>query len=452
MNWMLLGIEPTKDRKAITAAYRAQLAHTNPEDKPEEFKALRAAYEEALELADQVAEEPACDGSPVGLWMERVRALYDDYARRIQPENWAELLADDVCAALDSRPLAEEALLNFLTQKFYIPQSVWQVLDGAFSWLERKNELYETYPRDFVDYAVINGIRYPGNLPYELFVPGTNAKDCDEYRRLYYQANQSAPAETAPLLEQMAALSESHPYGELLTCHLMLENGETERGLEGFRKLAESCPQDAKLQLEWAAQCMNMDSWSEGEAYTRRALALRPESAQAKQMLATCLANQEQYEDAKNLIFRLMDDAGGDQKRIYELRQIIQGWNDALIQNLEAQVRSAPESMALRAKLAWCYLQNDKGTDALQMCQSIDPDYEDQYDYHNLYAKVTYSLGDYASSLSHLQTTEALLREMKPDGTEETATRIGSLPEKLQMQGSCLINMGHSEEAVQKYE
>jgi len=54
--------------------------------------------------------------------------LYDDFARRIRPENWLELLADDVCVALDTRPQAETALLNFLTQDFYIPQSVWQVL------------------------------------------------------------------------------------------------------------------------------------------------------------------------------------------------------------------------------------------------------------------------------------------------------------------------------------
>ena len=47
MNWTLLGIAPTQDKQAITAAYRVQLAYTNPEDKPEEFKALRTAYEEA---------------------------------------------------------------------------------------------------------------------------------------------------------------------------------------------------------------------------------------------------------------------------------------------------------------------------------------------------------------------------------------------------------------------
>jgi len=130
MNWMLLGIEPTEDKKSITAAYRARLAHTNPEDKPEEFKALRAAYEEALRLADQPKEETVRDESPVGLWMERVRGLYDDFPRRIQAENWQELLNDDVCEGLDTRPQAEAALLTFLTQDFYIPQSVWQVMDA----------------------------------------------------------------------------------------------------------------------------------------------------------------------------------------------------------------------------------------------------------------------------------------------------------------------------------
>ena len=49
----ILGIEPTKDKKAITKAYRGKLAQVNPEDRPEEFKALRGAYEEALKLADK---------------------------------------------------------------------------------------------------------------------------------------------------------------------------------------------------------------------------------------------------------------------------------------------------------------------------------------------------------------------------------------------------------------
>jgi hypothetical protein len=69
MSWFILGIEPTKDKKAITNAYRQKLRQTNPEDKPEEFKALRTAYEEALAFANQEDAAPVRDESPVGLWM-----------------------------------------------------------------------------------------------------------------------------------------------------------------------------------------------------------------------------------------------------------------------------------------------------------------------------------------------------------------------------------------------
>ena len=452
MDWTLLGIEPTKDKKIITTAYRSRLTSVNPEDKPEEFKALRAAYEEALRLADQEETSLARDESPVGLWMAQVRALYDDFPSRIRTDRWQELLQDEVCIALDKRPLAEETLLKFLMEDFYIPQHIWILLDETFSWSQRRSELYEHYSRDFVDYAVLNGIRYPASLPYELFTPGLNAKDCDQYRRLYYRANQVPAAEMGPILDEMAALSERHPYGDALSFRLQIETGSAEQGREGYRALAEAHPNDATLTMAWAAQCIAAGDWAEGEKLTRRVLELRPEHTQAKHALADCLANQGQYEDAKQLIFQLMDDAGGDQKRIYELRNIIRSWNEALIQQREARLSEAPEDMENRVKLAWCYLQNDRDSDALELCQSISSDYEDQYDYFNVQAKVHYAANDYAAALSHLEQMENLLRSMVPDGTEKTEKRLKSLPENLQMQGSCLFNLGDRNKAIQKYE
>ena len=452
MNWYLLGIEETKDKARITAAYRAQLAKVNPEDKPEEFKALRAAYEEALRLADREEAAPARDESPVGLWMERVRGLYSDFPARIDPENWRTLLREDVCVGLDSRASAEEALLQFLTQNFYLPQEVWQVLDAAFSWVERRSELYENFPKDFVDYAIINGIRYPNTLPYALFIPGKDAAACDEYRRIYYQANQSSNEELPPLLDKLKALPEGHPYGDLLSYRLMLAQGEIEEGRAGYRRLAERYPDDVKLVLEWAVQCRNAGNLAEAEENARHVLSLRPEAVQARELLAQCLAQQQRLEEAKEQVFRLMDAAGGDQKRIFELRKMVEEWNETLVSQWEAHLQTNPEDDVILAKLAWCYLQNDRDQDALSLCQRISPRYEDRYDYHNLYAKTTYAMGDYAAALPHLQEAEALLRVMNPDGTDKTAQRIASLPEKIQMQGSCLINMGQQQEAVAKYE
>ena len=143
MDWFILGIQPTKDKKAITDAYRQKLRQTNPEDKPEEFKALRLAYEEALANADLADTVPVRDESPVGLWIEAVVKLYEDYSARIDPKNWKELMETDVCIGLDTRPAAEEALLKFLLENFFLPKTVWQVLDATFAFSQRAEELYE---------------------------------------------------------------------------------------------------------------------------------------------------------------------------------------------------------------------------------------------------------------------------------------------------------------------
>ena len=179
MDWSILGIAPTKDKKAITAAYRQKLRQTNPEDKPEEFKALRAAYEQALALADQADTQPVRDESPVGLWLEEVAKVYEDFPARIDPARWQQLMESDVCAGLDTRSAAEEGLLKFLLEHFYLPKKVWQVLDATFAFTRRAEELYESWPREFVDHAIISGTRYDPSLDYTLFTPGSSGADCD---------------------------------------------------------------------------------------------------------------------------------------------------------------------------------------------------------------------------------------------------------------------------------
>lgn len=452
MDWTLLGIVPTKDKQAIAAAYRKQLAHANPEDKPEEFKRLRGAYEEALRLAqeDEVQEER--DESPVGLWMERARALYQDYSARIRLESWEALLSDPVCIALDQRSLARDALLRFFLEDYFVPQEVWQLLDQTFSLREQREELYERFPRDFVDYAVINGIRFPTQLPYGLFVPGKDGKACDDYRRLYYRIGQSSLEEMGPLLEQLADMPEWHPYGEGLTHRMELALGETEKARAGLRSLAQAYPREAPLVLNWAIQCQEMGKFAECEALTRRVLSLQPESWLAKRTLAESLAAQERYEEAKEHLYDLMHAAAGDQKKARELSQQIRQWNETLIRQGEARLAQDPRDDKQAMSLAWCYLQNEDPEAALRICQGIPQDYEDRYDYHNLCAKIRYAQRDYEAALNHLLTLEDILRNLRPDGTEERDKRLRRLPEFMQMAGSCLRQLGREEEALKKFE
>ena len=56
--WQVLGLAgPTADKKAIKRAYAQQVKLYHPEDHPEEFHALQAAYQEALKRATELAAQ-----------------------------------------------------------------------------------------------------------------------------------------------------------------------------------------------------------------------------------------------------------------------------------------------------------------------------------------------------------------------------------------------------------
>ena len=451
MNWSILGIAPTKDKKAITAAYRAKLKVTNPEDKPEEFKALRAAYEEAIRLADQADVAPARDDSPVGLWMEQVRALYGDFAARIQSENWRRLLNDDVCIGLDTRPLAEDALLRFLMEDYFIPQSVWQVLDDVFEFAVRAEELCETYPRDFIEHAVLNGIRFAPTMGYNLFAPGVNAADCDQLRRLYYQASHMSADEMGSVLDQMEALSESHPYCRALRLHWMKENGQKTEAVAGFHALAAEYPQDIPLNMDLANACMEAGDAATAEAAVRKVLSINPEHIYAKRTLAECLAGKGLYDDAKEYIYEILHAAADDPIMMDQLAQRLRVWNEALIAQREEKHRADPADSKNAIELAWCYIQNERMEEALELANSIDPDCDDQYAYHNLMGKLHHNMQNCETALPYLERAEELLRNMTPDGTTETEKRLRRYPEMLQVVGNCLMQLGRAEEAKEKF-
>lgn len=447
MDWTILGIAPTDDKKAITAAYRAKLKTTNPEEKPEEFKALRAAYEEALRLADQAAEAPVRDESPVGRFMERVAALYNDYPARISAERWQELLHDDVCAALDTRPLVEEALMNFLMEHYYVPRSVWQVLDAAFSWMERAEELCESYPRDFIEQCVLNGIRFEQTLGFDLFEPGLNAEACDTYRRLYYQCNQTPPDQRTELLDRMESLPEQHPYGRALRCRWLMDMGREDEARAGFRELAHAHPGDPLLNLDHAALCIQAGELDEAEPFIEGILAAIPDHLYARRLRAECQAARGQLADAKETLYDAMHISGDDPVTMEQLAERIRGWNTALIAQYEAALADDPADAKTAVDLAWCHLQCENPDKSMEVALKIDEAAADPFDYHNLMGKLYHNIEMYAEAGQHMEQVVAILRTMEPDGTEKTDKRIRRLPEMLQILGNCLMQSGDQERA-----
>lgn len=447
MDWFILGIAPTKDKKAITDAYRQKLRQTNPEDKPEEFKALRLAYEQAMALADQDDSDTAKDESPLGLWMDAVTKLYENYAYRIDPEKWEALMASDVCIGLDTRGAAEEALLKFLLENFYLPKEVWQVLDRTFEFSQRLEELYEVWPRDFLDHALMTGLRLEPSLDYYLFVPGVSGKDCDAYRRLYFQANQMPLEEVGPILEQMDALSERHPYGEGLRYQFYMATGREQEGKEGFCNLAAQYPDNALLTIVWADICQKDGDIDEAERLASHILKIEPKHPGALTVYAKCLAAKKQYREAKEYAYEILHASRDNPVLADQTAELVKKWNKELMLQLEVRYAENPGDTDNAIELAWCYIQNERLEDALALAQKIEPNDADAYDYHNLLAKLHYNMRQSNLALPHLKAAAEVIRNLEDDGTTETRKRIARLPEMLQLQGSCLMQMGRTAEA-----
>ena len=445
MDWTILGIGPTEDKKAITAAYRAKLKVTNPEDKPEAFKALRAAYEEALCLADQPAAQEEL--TPVGSWAARVEEIYNDFPARISPERWEELLGDDICAGLDTRPQAEEALLRFLMEHFYLPRSVWQVLDRAFDWIGRAEELCESLPREFVEQCIINSVRMEQTLTYEDFEPGLDAKSCDAYRRLYFECIRTASEERGPILDRMEALPEQHPFGMGMRCHWILVQGREEEALEGFRALMERYPHLDSTKIDYALTCISMGRYAEGEEALLVVLDHDPRNACAREALANALAARGELVQAKEQIFEVMHESGDDPVTMERLTELLRTWNGALISQYEATLAADPADAATAIDLAWCHLQNERPDKALEVAEKINEADANAFDYHNFYAKLYHHISMFAEAAEHMEKVIELLRNLTPDGTEKTEKRIRRLPEMLQVLGNCLMQLGQKDRA-----
>ena len=122
--WEILGIAKTRDEKKITQAYREKLSLTNPEDKPEEFKQLRQAYEEALAYARSNTESKEDDGE-VNNWLARLQDTYNDFSKRCRVECWEELFNSPLLESIAGKARIEEELLHFLMDYYFLGHEVW---------------------------------------------------------------------------------------------------------------------------------------------------------------------------------------------------------------------------------------------------------------------------------------------------------------------------------------
>lgn len=224
--WNILGMDKTKDKQKIQAAYRSKLVFVNPEDDAEGFMKLRKAYEEALEEADSDIDGlvPVKDRQEDGLFHELI-TLYRDFNRRIDVEEWKKLFARDEFVSLDTADASMHKLLSFLMNYSFIPHKVYQLITDVFQIKEIKGKLLEKYPEDFIEF-LLNHAMYQDSINYELFE--TADSDIDKFIETYYRLDEALERidieEEGKYIEAIEKFGIYHPYVEICRLRHALHN------------------------------------------------------------------------------------------------------------------------------------------------------------------------------------------------------------------------------------
>ncbi|MFN3579965.1 MAG: J domain-containing protein [Pseudomonas sp.] len=190
--WSILGVEPSSDPRTIKRAYARLLKDVHPEEHPEDFMALREAYETALghiawqqsqprSAAPQVAEQPApeftCQATePVEKpipsepqpseqeleyqqFMQRLQQLVNDLhdllsdtQQRNKLSRWEALLLAPELNNLEARLAVGNSLLPAVLQVLHssgednLPAAVVNRLDERFHWCSDQSAHWQVAP------------------------------------------------------------------------------------------------------------------------------------------------------------------------------------------------------------------------------------------------------------------------------------------------------------------
>lgn len=447
--WNILGIAATADRQAIQAAYRARLVNTNPEDKPEEFKALRAAYEQALALAKQADAQQDAPHTEAERWSARLDALYQDIGCRRSAACWSALLNETFCLSLATRGQARDLLLRYLMDHCFLPQEIWRLLDDFFALQENRGELLQHFPRDFLEHAVFAGIANEPLVPYAA-LEGSGAA-CDAFLRCYgrfrgAQAKNDLPAMESALRE-METCGAQHPYSALCKARLALMQGDRQTAAALSRELSEALPGDLQTQMLAADCAMAAEDYSAAETLWDTLLADHPENAQAKFNRIQCLMQEKKYFEAKERSLQLLKEMPTHALVISQLRAV----NEAVTPLREQAYLDDPADLDNAMELAWCYNQQEQFAQARRILDALPAQQlAGSYAYENLAAKVLIGSRDFAAALPHLYAWEQAILAL-PD-TAENAEKKSRLCEAVRLQANIEDELGNDDAAGRLYD
>lgn len=376
--FQILGIEPTKDERAIKNAYREKLAVTNPEDNPEGFKRLRGAFEEACRLAKQKEgeQEEEKDLSPSGIWVSKASDIYQDINSRQDIQKWKELFNEDVFLSLEEEENCRLKLLRFMMEHYKLPTEVWNLFNKKLNITGDMAHLRERFPAEYVSFiaskcergedVIFEQFEGEPTAPYDLFLQ--YYEQC--YRAL--EANQLEQAQE--LIANADGLHIFHPVLEVCRADLYEKQGKVEEAIALLQDLQKRFPKDVMVCYNCAEMLWHHEKKEEAAAVYEVLKEENESHYMSNVRLTQWYFEQKRYEDAKKCAEKVLS-SGGDDNFMELLKQV----NEEIEKELEAHY-AKEKDWESGLELGWCYLQDGKVNKGIRIAKEIEKDIPQERD------------------------------------------------------------------------
>ena len=450
--WEILGIEQTKDKDLIKNAYRNQLVSVNPEDDQEGFMRLREAYENALRYADIAEEEETYENDGDDFYcpeelrelLGELKKLYRDYDRRIDKDIWTDFLNRDEFIMLDSSTQALELLITFLMDNFLLPNKIWKLIIDTFYIKDRKKELTEKFPEDFISY-IIDASEAPDNINYYLF-DDTDDENIDEYIRTYHSLNSSIRRglydDAERYFEKLKSYDIYHPYMELAKIRLNLmklkpdtDEAKIKELCDDAKSLYSDCPKDFNILILCGDISFMLKEYDDAERYYNEADETEPDSYIIKMKKADLDLGMGEYERARDVYLKLLRENNYDNTvRTGMLRA-----NYKLIEKYEERLSEFPDDNNTRLELAWSMYQSYRFEEAVKVLDVFIPTEEKVFEYYNVKGRCYLCLLDYENALACFFKWKEAIERLPDDDSEETVKQKKRYPYVNCLIGDCYL-------------
>lgn len=455
--WDVLKIEQTKDKDALKKAYRMRLSSVNPEDDPEGFMELRKAYEEAVRLADQEEVQTAAQDTPEQQMLASLEALYDDYARRIDPDEWLALFNSDYFVSLDTSEEALYGLLRFLMNHVLVPKKVWKCIVGYFDLEGRRSELAEQFPENYLDY-ITNNATYEDIINYEAFEHAETASSAtiDAYIRDYIELDRMVRSQDLKnAREKIQQMKEkyyiSNVYMQLEEMRIRLQTcrrefseyiqtsmTEEERKTQDLdalyadryasilaeireeaEELSAKYPDDITLLHFCGDVCILSNDLEQAEQYFNRSKALDPQNYLMRAKQAELAFRKGNYKEARDGYMDLLkENHYDDSVRIGMVRA-----NQMMIEENFAHLKEQPDDIAAKMEIGWSYYQSYQFQEAVSFLRSFETDQDRKFEYYNVLGRCYLGMADYKNAQECFFAWAHLIEALPESDTSEDAEK-----------------------------